>query len=136
MNDLRQNENVNKPDFTVTSKSIGVQPSRGSDIFTVNTVRKMKVFPIGEPELDSLSMLDAITTLFSAFGTGLIGFAIEQIVDLIKTPNMNVGSKDTISIVCHICFAFAVMCYVIAGWSFFKGKSQLKKIKGESEENK
>jgi hypothetical protein len=127
MADSQQNKNVSKPDFTVTLESIGVQPSRGSDIFTINTVRKMKVFPIGEPELDSLSMLNAITTLFSALGTGLIGFAIEQIVDLIKNPNMNIGSKDIISIVCYICFAFTVVCYVIAGWSFFKGKSQLKK---------
>jgi hypothetical protein len=127
----QQNENSFKTDTTSNTQQNGFQFLRGSTILTTHTVRQMKAFEIYENEMESLSLLNWITTLFGALGTGLISFAIGQVVDLVKNQNMNNSPKETISIVCCICVILAVVCYIIAGISFWKGKSQLNKIKSQ-----
>jgi hypothetical protein len=71
----------NQPSFTGSS-------TIGSHIVSVHSERKLRVYPVFEPELDNLSNLNNATTLFSSLAMIFIPFFIENIQHL--KPNYNI----------------------------------------------
>jgi hypothetical protein len=104
--------NQDQPAFTGSSKI-------GSHIISVHTERKVRVYAVYEPELDSLSLYNNATTVCSSLATFFLSFFIDNIREL--TPNY-IWYFDPFA---YTAFVFAI----VAGLAIFFKMGITKKIK-------
>jgi len=61
-------------------------------------------------------------------GTGALAFALGLIVDYAKKPSPESQEGATVIMVTVICAIFTLVCYGIAGWSWWTKKTQIDNI--------
>jgi hypothetical protein len=107
---------------------------RGAYYHAVHTVRKVKIYPMTESELQNIRLLSSIATLFLTIATAAGGFAASIWWDVATSGNQAVRTMgDPILKVLGAVIAFSLVLAVVAFWK--RWDSLTKILEAASEAN-
>lgn len=96
----------------------------------VHMVRDVKIYPIEENELKTLSMFSAIVTVVTSVGSIVVGFLMSIWWDMFTSNN---AAKATVGTGITVAGGGVILvCIGIAVWAQRSRQSELRKILGES----
>lgn len=97
---------------------------------SVHLQRTVKYIFVQESELTVIAAFNALTTVFSSMGLGMISFAIGIIVDYsINGDHQRVNGTQMVYVISTLCAILSIVCFGISGWSWHKRKSSIDDLK-------
>ena len=110
-------------------------PRAGGTMRPLYTVRSQVMYVIPETELEQISHLNTLTTLFFAVGTALFSFAIGILVDASFQPSPLPPIAEVLKdVMTPILFILGSLSYVCGIWQLVVRRSMLNRIRDESKE--
>lgn len=112
-------------------------PETGARFNVEHLVRPMKVYPVHESELDTISFLNPLVAGFLSVGSALLLFAIGLLVDLAVEGQFAEGGitaygKALAQIVAPTLIGLGILSYLAGGLAWRKRRSVWRKIRDES----
>ena len=113
----------------------GTGPNFGATLRPLYTERSQRMYVIPENELNQISHLNTLSTIFFSVGSALISIAIGVWVDAaFQTEPISATAEVLKSVVLPISVVLGVLCYAGVIWQICARKSMLNTIKKESRE--
>ena len=94
--------------------------------------RRVRVYPLQEGEMTTLSVFNTLAIVFFSAGTGLLTFAVGLITDSIIEGRLTDSSRVLVYAVTPLCLVLALLSYCVAIWALRSRSSELDRIREES----
>ena len=118
-------------DHLITDDAAVIGPAtRGAVIKAVHVERQMRVYPIYESELTTLSMFSTAVTVCASIASGTFVFLLSIAWDMATSSDAATQSVGRTTI--GIGVGVIIVSVVLAGWATSKQKSQLQEILRQS----
>jgi hypothetical protein len=115
--------------FTPISTS-DTEPSRGAFYQPTHLVRAVKIYPIQESELRTLSMFSTIVTVVASIASLAFAFALSVWWDVMQSKDIAATKLGYGVLV--VCGVVILGCVGVGAWAIMERKSQLQTIISES----
>ena len=106
----------------------------GATITTAYVGREVKVFGVFETEIDTLSSLNAQSTLFYALSSALASFAVGIWTNAVFYERLTPAGQFATGVGAPILMLIGVVLFIVATNAWWKRKSTIASIKSQSRE--
>jgi hypothetical protein len=94
--------------------------------------REVKVYPVNETEMETLSHLGADATLLFSIASGLLGFGINTIISLTLAGGVSPFVSGVYWSAIVLCLLGSVACFIYAGTKWKQRNNTLTRVKSET----
>lgn len=108
------------------------ETKRGALLHTMHVERTVKIYPVVESELKTLSILNSLALVFSSVGTGLLTFAVGVVTDAAVQGQLTDYGRALVCVVAPVFGTLALISYGIAVAAWRSRGSELSRIREES----
>jgi len=111
-----------------------IDESEGRALIKIGQSRRtVKCFGVTEEELDHLSFLNTLSTIFFSLASGVLLFSFSLILELFKRTTQDPATRELVFTVSPITGVLGLAFLGIAIYTLIKRGSAVKRIKEESE---
>jgi hypothetical protein len=110
-----------------------LEQSQGALFTTVPTRRNVRIYAIQESEMDTISVINALTTFFFSAGASLLTGVITLQLDLLIESNPTDTAKLAVKLLTWFATPLGIACICAAIFAVRRRRSMLERIKGETE---
>ena len=107
-------------------------PREGAVFQTYNMERTVRIYPITEGELKTISIMNTLAIVFFSLGSALLSFALGIIVNCAIEGQLTEVANTLLRVVAPICGILSLISYGIGIWALIAKKSELGRIGKES----
>ena len=107
-------------------------PREGAVFHTYHMGRTVRIYPITEGELKTISIMNTLAIVFFSIGSALLSFALGIIVNCAIDGQLTEVANTLLRVVAPICGVLGIISYVIGILALVTRKSELGRISKES----
>ncbi len=117
----------------ISKETFVSESEAGSKFHTYQIGRTVKIYPILETELRSISMLNTLVIISFSAGTGFLTYGIGLVTDGVMQESITETGHFLFNFVVPLCAIVCLLCYGVAYWAFKNRITDLEKLLEETE---
>lgn len=114
------------------NKVFDSESESGIKFHTYHVGRTVKIYPILESELRSISMLNSLVIMLVSVGTFFLSYAIGLATDWAMQDSITATGTILVNVVVPICLVLCLVFFASAYWAYKRRKNDLDKTLEET----